>query len=484
MISRPLILRLIFLAALPLASGSFAAADTFDLVLAGGRVMDPASGLDATRHVGIRGGKIAAISEQPLAGSTVINVAGYVVAPGFIDLHVHGFGPLELSLKVRDGVTTALELEHGSYPVSLWYERLTEKSPVNYGSAVGHMPARYAVFKPGAVVLSGSDLLGPAGLLPRASPEQVHAIRQALQRGLADGALAVGCGLEYTPHADPTEIEVLFRTAATAQVPIMVHTRASGLAAVTEAIDAARRAGTALHLFHLGSTGLGDLPEILELIDRHRATGMALTTEIYPYIAASSRIEGAMFNDGWQKRLQIDYPDLVWAATGERLTRESFDRYRPQGGRLIIFSMKEDNIQRAIAHAAVIVASDSVALSNGRGHPRGAGTFARVLGLYSREKKLLPLMEALAKMTILPARRLDHVPAMRKKGRIAVGADADLTVFDPVTVMDRATFENPTTPSTGIPFVVVNGTLVVRDGNLVPAAMAGRPVRNPVANPR
>jgi dihydroorotase len=339
------------------------------------------------------------------------------------------------------------------------------------------MPARYAVFKPGATVLSGSDLLGPVGLLPRARPEQVHAIQQALQQGLADGALAVGCGLEYTPQADAAESEMLFRTAATARVPIMVHARASGLAAATEAIDAARRAGTALHLFHLGSSGLGDLPEILELIDRHRATGMALTTEIYPYIAASSLIEGAMFNDGWQKRLRIDYPDLVWAATGERLTKESFDRYRPQGGRLIVYSMREENIQRAIAHPAVIVASDGVALSNGRGHPRGAGTFARVLGHYGREQRLLPLMEALAKMTILPARRLDHVSAMRNKGRIAVGADADLTVFDPSTVIDRATFEQPTLPSAGIHHVIVNGTFVVRDGDLVGRSLPGRPVR-------
>ena len=185
-----------------------------------------------------------------------------------------------------------------------------------------------------------------------------------------------------------------------------------------------------------------------------------------------------MFNPGWQANLRIDYGDLAWAATGERLTEESFARYRREGGWVIIHMMKEENVARAIAHPGVIIASDGVPFVNGRGHPRGAGTFARVLGRYARERKLLTLMEALEKMTLLPARRLEgHVPAMARKGRLAVGADADVTVFDPATVIDRATFEAPTTPSAGIPHVLVSGTFVVRDGRLREDARPGRPVR-------
>jgi dihydroorotase len=203
-----------------------------------------------------------------------------------------------------------------------------------------------------------------------------------------------------------------------------------------------------------------------------------VTTEVYPYIAGSTLIESARFNPGWQAAGNIDFGDLLWPATGERLTKESFDRYRKQGGWVIVFSMTEENVARAIAHPGVIIASDGVPFINGKGHPRGAGTFARVLGLYSREKKLLPLMEALAKMTILPARRLEaHVPAMKAKGRIAPGADADLTVFDPATVIDRATFEQPTEPSAGIPYVIVNGVFVVREGKLVAGAAPGRAIR-------
>jgi N-acyl-D-aspartate/D-glutamate deacylase len=213
-------------------------------------------------------------------------------------------------------------------------------------------------------------------------------------------------------------------------------------------------------------------------VDSARAAGQDVTTEVYPYTAASTMIESALFNPGWQSNLKIDYADLGWAATGERLTRESFEKYRKQGGWVIIYMMKDENVQRAIAHPGVMIASDGVPFVDGKGHPRGAGTFARVLGLYVRERKALSLMDALAKMTIMPARRLEAVaPAMGAKGRIEVGADADLTVFDPATVVDRATFTEPTQPSAGISHVIVGGTFVVKDGELVKGAMPGKPIR-------
>ncbi len=237
------------------------------------------------------------------------------------------------------------------------------------------------------------------------------------------------------------------------------------------------KTGAALHIVHVGSSGITDVPEVLKLIDASKAAGMDLTTEVYPYTAASTALESAMFNPGWQDNLKISYGDLAWAATGERLTQETFESYRKQGGWVIIYMMKDENVEKAIAHPGVMIASDGIPFVDGKGHPRGAGTFARVLGHYSREKKLLPLMDALAKMTILPAKRLEgHVPMMKNKGRIAIGADADITVFDPATITDRATFEAPTTPSAGIPHVLVNGGFVVRDGELVKDARPGRAV--------
>ena len=469
-----------------------AAPETYDLVLANGRVMDPASGLDSIRHIGIRAGKIAAISAEPLRGDTVVDVANHVVAPGFIDLHAHGQTTGDMELQAQDGVTTALELEIGVYPVTQWYQSMEGKAPVNYGATVSHVGARFAMFHPSVAVGSYATnrpavaALGskPAGANQPAEAAQLDSLAAALRRGLDEGALGVGFGINYTPAATPAEIERMFRVAAERRVTAFVHTRGFGIASIREIIGTAVTTGAALHIVHIGSSSIGATAETLALIDSARAAGHDITTEVYPYTAAATAIESAIFNPGWQDNFKIDYGDVAWALTGERLTKESFDRYRKQGGWVIIYMMKEEDVSRAVAHPGVMIASDGVPFVNGTGHPRGAGTFARTLGHYSRERRVLPLMDALAKMTILPARRLEsQVPAMKNKGRIAVGGDADLTVFDPATVIDRATFEQPTLTSAGIPYVIVNGTFVVRDGRLVKGVFPGRAVRTTPPTP-
>jgi len=187
----------------------------------------------------------------------------------------------------------------------------------------------------------------------------------------------------------------------------------------------------------------------------------------------------AIFNEGWHEVFGIDYKDVQWAATGERLTKESFERYRKMGGMVAVFSMTEEIVLGALRNPLTIIASDGI-LDNGKGHPRTAGTYSRVLGKYVREDRALSLMDALTKMTLMPAQRLEkRVPAMRNKGRIRVGADADLTIFDPDSIIDRATFQEAAKEAFGVSFVIVNGIVIVKDGRVQKNTYPGQPIRAP-----
>lgn len=452
-----------------------AGAQTYDLVLQGGRVMDPESGLSTVADVGIVGGSIAAISEGPLTGTEVVDVSGLVVAPGFIDLHAHGQDPFSRDLQVRDGVTTALELEGGAGDVAGWYASREGTWRINYGVSASYSAARRAAFPDN----------GEAAVYGAASDEQVASMQERLGRGLAEGALGVGLGLQYIPGASREEIFRGFQTAAAHGVPVFVHIRYGGIldpessiAAVQEMIADAAGSGGSVHIVHIGSSGLQQVPVVLDMIETAQEGGVDVTTEVYPYTAASTSIQAAILDPGWRERLGADYSDIEWVATGERLDSASFHQRRGEGGMIIAHVIPERAMEYALGHPLVMVASDGVGYVNGRAHPRGAGSFARVLGRYVREEGVLSLMDAIRKMTLMPAQRLEAmVPAMSRKGRVAVGADADLTIFNPATVIDRATFEDPAQPSAGIPHVLVAGRFVVRDGDLVDGVAPGRAVR-------
>jgi N-acyl-D-aspartate/D-glutamate deacylase len=453
----------------------FRGQDTYDLVIANGRVMDPESGLDAARHVGISGGVIRAISADRLNGRTTLDASGHVVSPGFIDLHQHAqrtINPAVDTLKVMDGVTTALELEVGTDDIDRWYDARAGKSLVNYGVSIGHIPVRIAVLKdPGDFLPSG-----PAAHRA-ATAGEVADMAARIEHGLDRGAPAVGFGIAYTPGAARTELLEAFKAAARAGASAHVHMRGGDpVASANEVIAIATEAGAPLHIVHVQSSGGAQTARVLAVIGDARSRGVDVTTEMYPYIAGQTRIESALF-DGWESYPDERFNTYLWPATGERLTRETFAKYRKQGGSIIMFSNTEEVVRAAAAHPLTMIASDG---GQAPTHPRTAGTYSRILGPYARDANVLTLMDALRKMTIMPAQRLERrVPAMKRKGRIQIGADADVTVFDPQRIADRSTFERAARPSTGVKAVLVNGVAVVRDGRLVDGASPGRPIRAP-----
>jgi N-acyl-D-aspartate/D-glutamate deacylase len=476
----------VLLAAVVLTGGSGASNgnETYDLVIANGRVMDPESGLDAIRNVGIRGGKIAAISNSHLEGKQAIEAKGLIVAPGFIDLHEHGQEPRNYEFQAHDGVTTSLELEAGTADVDPWYARREGKSLINFGVSIGHIPVRMKVMNDPGTFLPVGDAAHR-----EATAAELQQIDDEIEKGLRRGALAVGMGINYTAAAAHDEIVDVFRLAAKHGASVHVHLRhaglqepTTGLVGIEEVIAAAAATGAPLHVVHITSMGLKNTPRLIAMVKGARDRGLDVTTECYPYTAGSTQLESAIFDPGWQDRQGITFKDIQWTKTGERLTAETFEKYRKEGGTVVIFSIPEEATRAAVADPLVMIASDGMPLTGAKIHPRGQATFSRVLGHYVREEKALDLMTALKKMTLMPAQRLERrVPMFKDKGRIRVGADADITVFDASRVIDKATYEEPLRYSEGIQFVLVNGVAVVKDGQLVDGVFPGRAARAPVS---
>lgn len=479
---------------LVLAAPHGSAQDRYDIVISDGRVMDPETGLDGIRYVGIRGGTIESISEEPLQGRTTINAGGLVVAPGFIDLHAHGQSGRANEFQAMDGVTTALELEGGVIDIPVFLALREGDAVLNYGASISHAEVRTWVMPEHTDKITGAldvmresgetneialDEIGDAfndGRNEALDPVQYPTLWARLEQGLKDGALGVGMPHQYYPGVTYDEIFRLFQFASRQEVPIYTHVRDMGVAPMQEVIANAVATGASLHIVHMNSSSLWDYQTNLDLILGAQERGADITTEAYPYTAASTGIRSAIFDPGWQERLKISYEDLQWQDTGERLTEETFRNYYEEGGVLIIHLMKPEWIEAQIADPRVMVASDGMPYAPGA-HPRGAGTFSRFLGRYIREQRLLPLMDALKKITLMPAQRLENVSAqMKRKGRIQEGSDADITIFDPAHIIDTAGFEGELTYSEGVEFVLVNGQFVVRDGSLVEGARPGQPI--------
>ncbi|HEU5401555.1 MAG TPA: amidohydrolase family protein [Terriglobales bacterium] len=472
-----------------LSSPLLAQTQSYDVVLTGGRVIDPETRLDAVRNVGITNGKIARISAEPLQGQRTVSAKGLVIAPGFIDLHQHGQDIESQRLKALDGVTSALELEIGVPDVAAFLNDMKGHSLINYGTAASHAAARALAFGVPLPPETPNASSAPPVIIPKsgpatdrpATPQQIETMLTRLNCELHAGALAIGMGIQYTPGATRHEVIDMFRLASEHHVPVYTHVRGAGelepgssIESVSEVIAASAITGAPLHIVHINSSCMKDAMECLAMVEGARARGLDVTTEAYPYIAGMTYINSALFNPGFLEKFGIDYKDLVLPETGEHLTKARFEELHasPKPQVVLIFNNTQAVIDKIIPHPLVMIASDGE-----KNHPRNAGTFSRVLRQYVREQGTVTLMDAIRKMSLMPAQMLERsTPAARYKGRLQEGADADIVVFDPATVTDRSTFQHPKQPSEGMHYVLVGGKFVVEDGKVVPNLFPGQAI--------
>ena len=445
----------------------------YDRVILGGRVIDPESNVDTVRNIGLLDGRIAAITTQALHGRDIVDAQGLVVAPGFIDLHDHGTTPETYRLRSLDGVTTTLELELGTSDVDAWYRERCAGQRINYGVSIGHIKVRMSVMQDAGTFMPIGD-----GAYRVGSPEQIREIARLIELGLSRGAICIGAGFPYTPAATREELLTVFHIAAAAKALVHLHIT-PGAAGLKEALSLAAETNAPLQVAHINSSSLAETPVMLEMISDARAHGQDVTTEAYPYAAGMTEIQSATIQDVYKDASDERLAELEWPRTGERLNRESFERYGRIGGPIVVHTNTEQMAAAAITSPLTMIASDGY-WQNGTGHPRTAGTFSKVLGRYVREARSLSMMEAIRKMTLMPAQRLEsRVPAMRQKGRLRVGADADITIFDAARVLDRSTYREPSLSPVGIEHVIVNGVSVVANGRAVEGVTPGKPVRAP-----
>ena len=461
-------------------------ATTFDVVIANGRVIDPETKLDGLRHVGIQGGSIVAVSAAPLHARRVVDAKGLVVAPGFIDIHSHTPSQLGGYLQVLDGVTTQLDLEAGAFPVGFYGEHFKGGALLNYGASVGHFAIRIKVVEGRSqpYLFTGFNASAPgAAFVQPASAAQVDELRELINDGVDQGGLGIGLLLDYMTRAvKPAELSMVFEVAAERGVPVIVHVRrglAGDPAGLVEVVELAKATGAAMLVCHINHSAMGGIGNWLRIIDEANATGASIVTETLSYSAGGTSISADVFNRNWQEIFGITYEDVQWTATGEWLTKESWEKYRREQptGMVNHHYVKEPWMETAMRWPRMMISSDGTpALDRDvKANPNVAGTFSRWLGRYVRDQELTSLADGLARVSLYPAQWLgEFAPAFRRKGRIGEGADADIVVFDASTISANASYSDPYQRSSGIRHVFVNGRQVVDDGEVVVGRYPGR----------
>jgi N-acyl-D-glutamate deacylase len=495
----------------------------YDLVILNGHIVDPDSGWDGLGNIGIADGKITAISKEFLNGKKTIDASGLYVAPGFIDLHAHGQLTSANWMQAFDGVTTALELELGTLPIAQYYENMEKEGrPLNYGASVSCVYARVNAFdnvapQPnlGWALESMSKEDWQYNL---ASGDQLKKILTEVEQGLKEGGIGIGVNAAYAPGLGYKEYYQLAELAKKYDVPTFTHVRyfstvepESTYEAIEELIGLSFNPGAHMHICHLNSVSLRDIDDIGSMVAEAMKNGANISVEAYPY-GAFSTVVGAAFLmlPNWAQRLGgLQASDIECNGVPlSDVTLPAMQKSDP--GNIIVchFLRPENNTQdaddlaKSVLFPGGAIASDAMPwMTSGPdvktpafieegvwplpddaySHPRSCGTFSRFIKMYVRDAKSISLIEAIRKTSLIPAQILEKsVPQMNQKGRLKVGSDADIVVFDLDQVQDRGTFVKPNQTSTGMVHVLVNGTSVIEGGNLNVDVRPGRPVRRPL----
>jgi len=450
----------------------------YDTVIQNARLINPETNSDLENfNIGIIDNRIAALTRRPLQGIQVIDASGLIAVPGFIDVISFELSDLSQRHKITDGVTTNLAMHGGTTNAKDWYGRI-EAYPylVNYGAS-------------SFITLMRGEL-GYYDRTVMTNPDSINELVNNVRRNITDGALGISMSPEYTPGVQGAEMLALSKLAAEMNVAVYYHLRYAtpygknnSLAGIKEVLDLSRETGVSTHIMHITSTGSTHVADkAFAMVNDAIAEGLDISACLYPYNFWASYINSARFSYGWQERFNITYNDLQLPATDIRLTAESFDLYRPEA--MIVLarnSIPEEEVRLALKQPFISISSDD--FQTGSTHPRASGNFSRVIGRYVRDEGVISLMKAVSMMTYMPARRIASASDdIKRKGRLEIGADADIVIFDYDTIIDTATAENPASYSKGIKYVLVNGQIGV-DPNGIRFVRAGRPVKSRFASP-
>lgn len=436
-----------------------------DLILKNGLVCDPANSIQSILNVGIRNGRIACLTSEPLPAAAEIDCTGHIVSPGFVDAHSHeddlceGHIEADITLRaLRQGVTTLVTGNCGDAPRDLpaYCAAYDGKQPVNMALLAGHTTIR--------------RLCGARNKYAPVDEATLAAMCETLERQLTEGAKGLSMGIRYEPGMTLGEMCAMAAVVKRFGGVLAAHVRGDAFEiydAIEEFLEIGRRTGVRLQISHIGSmAAYGQMAEVLSYVDRRAAAeGLDVRIDCYPYDAFCTSIGATTYDDGFLDRYhdvtRIELTDGEYK--GFIPNMEVFEKVRREHPEYLTIAhvMNGAEVDMALTHPRTMLGSDGVLL-NGAGHPRAAGAFARFLAQYVFERKLLSLNEGIAKTTCEAAARFGL-----DRGTLGIGRAADVTVFDPKRLKDKATFAEPALPPEGVRLVLLGGVIALQDGEVL-----------------